>query len=67
VYIAEAEFAMPSEAVTVWVPPVSGGTAYAQALKLPVASALQDVPPLPSTATVMVLFGAKPLPLTATL
>jgi hypothetical protein len=67
VYIAAAEFAMPSDAVTVWVPPVSGGTAYAQALKLPVASAWQYVPPLPSTAKVMVLFGAKPLPLTATL
>ena len=66
VYIAAAEFAMPSDAVTVWVPPVSGGTVNAQELKLPVASALQDWPLLPSTAKVMVLSGAKPLPLTAT-
>jgi hypothetical protein len=66
VYIAEAEFAMPSDAVTVWVPPVSGEAVYAQALKLPVASAVQDVPLLPSAATVMVLYGAKPPPLTAT-
>jgi hypothetical protein len=34
---------------------------YAQELMLPVASALQDVATeLPSTASVMVLFGAKP-------
>src|SRR5438105_10213326 len=67
VYIAAAELAMPSDAVRVWVPPVSAGRAYAQELTLPVASAVQDVPLLPSTARVMVLFGAKPLPLTATL
>ena len=58
---------MPSDAVTVWVPPVWVGTVYAQELKLPVASAVQDVSPLPSMAKAMVLFGAKPLPLTATL
>jgi hypothetical protein len=56
---------MPSDAVRVWVPPVSGGTVYVQALKLPVASAVQYAPLLPSTARVMVLCGAKPLPLTA--
>jgi hypothetical protein len=37
----------------------------AQELKLPVASATQDVATLlPSNVTAMVLFGAKPLPLT---
>ena len=57
---------MPSDAVTVWVPPVWVGTVYAQELKLPVASAVQDVETgVPSTRKVMVLCGAKPLPLTA--
>ena len=65
-YIAAAEFARVSDAVTVWVPLVSGGGVNAQELKLPRASALQDLETgLPSTRKVMVLFGAKPRPLTA--
>ena len=67
-YVVEAEFALLSDAVTVWFPPVSGGGVNAQELKLPPASALQFVETgLPLTRKVMVLFGAKPLPLTATL
>ena len=59
---------MPSDAVTVWVPPVSGGTVNAQGLKLPVASVVQDVATLlPSKVRVMVPFALKPLPLTAAL
>jgi hypothetical protein len=59
---------MWSDAVTVWVPPVSGGTVNAQLLKLPVASALQSVETgLPSTLKVMVPCGTKPRPLTAML
>jgi hypothetical protein len=57
---------MPSDAVRVWVPPVWAGTVYAQELKLPVASAVQAWPLLPSTARVIVLFSAKPRPLTTT-
>jgi hypothetical protein len=64
-YIAEAEFATWSDAVTVWVPPVSGGGVNAQSLKLPPALAVQVETGLPSTAKVTVLFGAKPPPLTA--
>jgi hypothetical protein len=65
-YIAEAEFTLVSDAVTVWVPTVSGGGVNAQELKLPPASALQDVETgVPSTRKVMVLFGAKPRPRTA--
>jgi hypothetical protein len=64
-YIAEAEFARVSDAVTVWVPLVSGGGVNAQELKLPLPSALQDAETgLPSTRKVMVLFGAKPRPRT---
>ena len=59
---------MPSDAVTVWVPPVSGGTVNAQGLKLPLASAVQDVETgLPSTRKVIVPCGTKPRPLTAML
>jgi hypothetical protein len=64
-YVAEAEFAMPSDAVTVWVPPVSGGGENAQ-LTPPLAVEVQVETGLPSTVKVMVLFGAKPPPLTAT-
>jgi hypothetical protein len=65
-YIAAAKFAMRSDAVTVWVPLDSGGGVNAQELKLPLALALQSVETgLPSTCKVMVLFDAKPLPLTA--
>src|ERR671935_125798 len=63
---AEAEFALASDAVTVWVPLVAGGGVNTQELKLPLPSALQDVETgLPSTRKVMVLFGAKPRPRTA--
>ena len=56
------------EAVTVWGPAAAAGTANAQALKLPVASVVQDVPTLlPSKVKSIVSYGAKPLPLTATL
>jgi hypothetical protein len=59
---------MWSDAVTVWVPPVSAGTVNAQLLKLPLASALQSVETgLPSTRKVMVACGTKPRPLTAML
>jgi hypothetical protein len=65
-YVVEAAFAWLSDAVTVWVPPVSGGGVNAQPLKLPLALAVQAAETgLPSTARVTVLFGAKPLPLTA--
>src|SRR5918911_2301369 len=62
-YIAAAALAMWSDAVTVWVPPVSGGGVNAQLLKLPLALAVQFAETgLPSTARGVVLFGAKPLP-----
>jgi hypothetical protein len=65
-YIAEAEFALVSDAVTVWVPLVSGGGVNTQERKVPPPSALQFLETgLPSTRKVMVLFGAKPRPLTA--
>src|SRR5437764_14990723 len=65
-YVVEAELALLSDAVTVWVPPISGGGVNAQPLKLPLPLAVQVETALPSTAKVTVLFGAKPLPLTAT-
>jgi hypothetical protein len=66
VKIAEAEYAVPSDAVTVWIPALVAGTVNAQKLTLPLASAVQDVATLlPSKVTAMVLNGAKPLPLTA--
>src|SRR5438270_13151817 len=61
-YVAEAEFALPSDAVTVWVPPISGEGVNAQSLTPPLALAVQVETGLPSTATGMVLFGAKPRP-----
>ena len=63
-----AEFALPSDAITVWIPVVLAGTVNAQGLKLPVASVVQDVATLlPSKVTVMVAFALKPLPLIAAL
>ena len=63
---------MPSDAVTGWIPAGLTGTVYAQELKLPLASAVQGMPPdavretlLPSKVTAMGANGAKPLPLTA--
>ena len=57
---------VPSDAVTGWLPAVAAGTVYAQALKRPLALAVQDVATLlPSKLTVMGANGAKPLPLTA--
>jgi hypothetical protein len=68
VKLAEAEFSLPFDAVTVWGPAVTAGTVKAQALKLPVASVVQSVTTLwPSKVKAIVLYGAKPLPLTATL
>ena len=67
-YIAEAAFALLSEAATLWIPARAAGTVNGQALKLPVASVVQDVETLlPSKVTVMVPFRAKPLPVTAAL
>src|SRR5437763_1334564 len=64
--LAEAEFALVSDAVTVWGPAGAAGTVNGQALKLPLALVLQDVATLlPSKVTVMVAFALKPLPLTA--
>jgi hypothetical protein len=63
-YVAEAECTLLSDAVTVRVPLVIGGGVNAQPLKLPLASVLQVETGLPSTRKVMVLFGAKPWPLT---
>jgi hypothetical protein len=59
----------PSDAVTVCEPvPAVVGTVNVQVLKLPVPSATQSVATLlPSKLTAMVLFGAKPLPLTLVL
>jgi hypothetical protein len=66
--IAEAEFALPSDAVTVWVPAVATGLVNAQELKLPVTSVVQGVATLlPSKDKVMGLYAAKPLPLTTSL
>jgi hypothetical protein len=66
VNVAEAEFALVSVAATLWIPAVVAGRA--QALKLPVASVVQDVGTLlPSTAKVILSFRAKPVPLTAVL
>jgi hypothetical protein len=62
---AAAEFALPSDAVTVCKPVAAAGTVNEQELKLPFSSATQDVATLrPSKRTAMVLYGAKPLPLT---
>ena len=59
---------MLSDAATLWIPAGAAGTVNAQALKLPVTSAVQDVATLlPSKVKVMGLYAAKPLPLTATL
>jgi hypothetical protein len=69
VYSAEAEFALLSDAATMWV--VLGGAAgtlNAQALKLPLASVVQDVETLrPSKVKVILSFCAKPVPLTSAL
>src|SRR4051812_40799372 len=43
VKLAEAEFALPFDAVTVWDPAGAAGTVNAQELKLPVASVVQSV------------------------
>jgi hypothetical protein len=68
VYIAEAEYVVPSDAVTVWIPRATAGTVNAQGLKLPLASVVQSVETLlPSKLTVMVAFALKPLPFIATL
>ena len=56
---------VPSDAVTVWGPAGAAGTVNAQALKLPVASVVQDVATLlPLKLMVMEANGAKPRPLT---
>src|SRR5919109_720310 len=66
VYIAQAEFSLLSDAVTVWIPAVLAGTVNAQWRKLPLASVVQSVETLlPSKLTVMGSNDAKPLPLTA--
>jgi hypothetical protein len=66
VKVARAEFPLLSDAVTVCDPAATVGTVNVQELKLPVPSATQSVATLrPSKLTAMVLFGAKPLPLTA--
>src|SRR5919204_4147511 len=68
VYIAQAEFSLLSDAVTVWIPAVLAGTVNAQGLKLPSASVVQSVETLlPSKVTVTVAFALKPLPLIAAL
>src|SRR2546421_2270145 len=57
-----------SDAATVWVPAIAGGTVNAQESKLPVALVMQVVGSLtltPSKVNVMGLCGAKPLPPTA--
>jgi hypothetical protein len=60
-----AEFPLVSVATT-WVPAIVAGTA--QALKLPVASVVQDEETLlPSKVKVILSFRAKPVPLTAAL
>ena len=52
--IAEAEYAVPSDAIRVWIPAVVAGTVNAQGLKLPLASVAQSVATLlPSKVTVM--------------
>jgi hypothetical protein len=69
VKIAEAAFAVLSDAATrAWVPAGTAGSVNAQELKLPVASAVQDLPTLrPSKVKVMVPWGTKPWPLTVSL
>jgi hypothetical protein len=68
VKIAAAAFTVLSDAVRAWGPAAATGTWNAQDLKLPVASAVQDVETLlPSKAKVMVPWGTKPRPLTAAL
>jgi hypothetical protein len=68
VYSAEAEYVVPSDAVTMWIPVVTAGTVNAQGLKLPFASVVQDVETLlPSKVKVMVAFALKPRPLIAVL
>src|SRR5436309_5799943 len=66
--MAEAEFVLPSDAVTAWVPAAATGTVNVQELKLPCALVVQDVPTLlPSKVKVMVACGTKPLPRIAAL
>ena len=62
---------VPSHAVTVWRPTVAGGTWNVQALKRPLPSLVQGMPPsavtrtlLPPKVKAMILCGMKPLPFT---